>query len=292
MHKYTQFNTYHRLDKSINSLIGLIQGIALDGEINNKELGLFNLWLKEHYELRDKHPFIELIPVIESSLADGLLTEDERDDILWLCEKLLSTEFVDETTASLQMLHGILGGIAADGVVSESELKGLSNWLNDHDFLTSCWPYDEVSSLVTSVLADGKIDVSEQKLLQSFFSEFTSLLDDKTITSPLLTKEKSIEGVCASCPEIVFENSIFCFTGESKRYKRNELEALVQELGGLTSPTVTQKINYLVIGADGNQCWAYSCYGRKVEKAVELRKKGLRILIVHENDFHDAVLDN
>lgn len=51
------------------------------------------------------------------------------------------------------------------------------------------------------------------------------------------------------------------------------------------------KLNYLVIGAEGNPCWAFACYGRKVEKAVELRKKGVRVVIVHENDFHDAVLD-
>ncbi len=54
---------------------------------------------------------------------------------------------------------------------------------------------------------------------------------------------------------------------------------------------MTAKLNYLVIGAEGNPCWAFACYGRKVEKAVELRKKGIRVVLVHENDFHDAVLD-
>jgi len=28
-----------------------------------------------------------------------------------------------------------------------------------------------------------------------------------------------------------------------------------------------------------------------VEQAVELRKEGLRIMIVHERDFHDALAD-
>lgn len=37
----------------------------------------------------------------------------------------------------------------------------------------------------------------------------------------------------------------------------------------------------------GNPCWAYACYGRKIEKAMELRKKGAQILIVHEADFLD-----
>lgn len=31
--------------------------------------------------------------------------------------------------------------------------------------------------------------------------------------------------------------------------------------------------------------WAFSCYGRKVEKAVQLRKDGSQVIIVHENDF-------
>jgi len=54
---------------------------------------------------------------------------------------------------------------------------------------------------------------------------------------------------------------------------------------------VTRRVNYLVVGADGNPCWAYACYGRKVEKTVALRKKGSAILIVHENDVHDAIAD-
>ena len=54
---------------------------------------------------------------------------------------------------------------------------------------------------------------------------------------------------------------------------------------------VSRYLNYLVIGAEGNPCWSYACYGRKVEKAVELRRAGAQILLVHENDFHDAVAD-
>lgn len=53
----------------------------------------------------------------------------------------------------------------------------------------------------------------------------------------------------------------------------------------------SKKVDYLVIGAEGNPCWSYACYGRKVERAVELRKEGLRIMIVHERDFHDALVE-
>lgn len=54
---------------------------------------------------------------------------------------------------------------------------------------------------------------------------------------------------------------------------------------------MNKPVNYLIVGAEGNPCWKFSCYGRKVEKAVELRKEGSRLLIIHELDFHDAVAD-
>lgn len=288
---YMRFTSRSRLDKAINSLLGLIEGIAIDGIINTSEHGLLNIWLAEHNEYRDRHPFNELVPVVEMAIADGVMDEDERQDILWLCERLRSTTYYDETTADLQILHGILGGIAADGQVTQEELKGLREWLNEHSHLRCCWPYDEVDSLITSILQDGKVDEAEHKALQYFFGEFLSVLDDKTITAPVMSIQGSIKGVCAVCPEVVFEGSLFCFTGASTKFSRAEFVQLVEGLGGKASPSVTQKLNYLVIGAEGNPCWAYACYGRKVEKAVELRKQGARLLIIHENDFHDAVAD-
>ena len=40
----------------------------------------------------------------------------------------------------------------------------------------------------------------------------------------------------------------------------------------------------------GNEFWAFSCYGRKVEQAYEQRRKGHHIVIVHERDFWDALV--
>jgi len=98
-------------------------------------------------------------------------------------------------------------------------------------------------------------------------------------------------GLCAVCPEITFSGNKFCFTGTSFKYTRSEFFQLVKQLGGEVVNSVSAKLDYLIIGADGNPCWAYACYGRKVEKAAELRKTGSRLLLVHENDFHDAVAD-
>ncbi len=125
----------------------------------------------------------------------------------------------------------------------------------------------------------------------SFFGEFVSILDNKTIVSPSLLEGLAIVGLCAVCPEITFSDTVFCLTGQSHKYTRCEFEELISSLGGKAANSVSKKVNYLVVGSDGNPCWAYACYGRKVEKAVELRRAGHTIVIVHENDFHDAVLD-
>lgn len=288
---YFKFTHRARLEKSINSLIGIVEGIAIDGLINSSEMNFLKIWLSDHIELHDRHPFNELVPVVQQALADGILSVEEREDILWLCERLRSADYYNEVTADLQRLHALMAGIVADGVISETELRGLSHWLANHENLRTCWPYEEVSSLVTAVLGDKRIDAYERSILKEFFTEFVTVLDEKTIVRPSILQGSSLVGLCAVCPEIKVEGSTFCFTGKSNRYTRRQFSELVESLGGEVLPGVSMQLDYLIIGSDGNPCWAYACYGRKVEKAVELRKSGVRLLLVHENDFQDAVVD-
>jgi hypothetical protein len=290
---YFKYAGKSRLDKAIKSLAGIIEGIAIDGQITVEEVGFLNAWILDNDKVRNHHPFNELIPAVENALKDGALTDDEREDLLWLCRRITDERlYFDATTSDMQRLHGVLGGVLADGVVTEAELSGLRDWLADHEHLKTLWPYDEVDSLVSSVMRDGRIDDDEQRELQSFFSEFIGLADDQTITAPAIKEGTTLKGLCAVAPEIDFSGSVFCFTGASYKYSRADFEAVLSGLGGKYSKSVTKKVNYLVIGAEGNPCWAYACYGRKVEEAVNLRKSGGRIMLIHEADFHDAVLDN
>ena len=284
-----KFTGRARLEKSINSLLGMIEGIAIDREINPQELHFLDIWLEDHRALRDKHPFNELVPALEQALADRLLTDEEHQDLTWLCRRLISEEFFDHITSDLQRLHAVLGGVVADTIISVAELRGLANWIDDHDHLRGCWPYDEIGSLITTVLADRIIDADEHEMLFRYFSEFVTILDDRSIKSPPVDNAGTVMGLCAVCPEILFRDSVFCFTGASANHSRNELKAAVEARGGQVTKNPSAKVNYLVIGANGNLCWAYACYGRKVEKAVQLRKAGVKIVIIHEVDFWDAM---
>lgn len=244
-----------------------------------------------HREYRDRHPFTELLPTLSVVLADGILASEERDDLVWLCERLRSKDYYDAATADMQRLHASLAGIAADGAITKEELGALSKWLSEHEHLRRCWPYDEVDGLVLGVLRDGGIDEREHQTLLGFFSEFLSVGKRQTVVRPLMAVAATLQGVCAVTPDIKFGNSVFCFTGASNRLTRKEFAELVETLGGTFSNRVTQDLDYLVIGAEGNPTWSYACYGRKVERCIDLRKEGSQLLLVHENDFHDSVAD-
>lgn len=286
-----KFTSRERVEKSLNSLVGVVEGISIDGVINDAELSFLQAWLDDHADAQRRHPFSEVVPVVVDAIRDGVLTAEERANIKWVCGNVCSEEYVGRAAADVQRLHAVLGGIVADGVISESELDGLTEWLDEHQELRKCYPYEEIESLVTTVMQDRKIDEREHKMLKEFFADFIEIRDDKTITHAPVLDGDSVVGLCAVCPEIQFEGAKFCFTGTSSRYSRAEFGSLVEQLGGVVVDSLSAKVTYLIVGADGNPCWMYACYGRKVERAVQLRKEGAQLLIIHENDFHDAVAD-
>lgn len=285
---YYKFSWRPRLEKAINTLHGLVQGISADNKVNDAEVKSLISWVSRYSEFSERHPFNELIPKIQEVVADGIVDEEERADLLWLCKRLLpGADYYDNVTMELQELHGFLTGIMADGKITEDELASLSDWLEEHDYLRSCWPYDEVDSLVTSVMADGKIDSDEQQQLMAFFGQFANLPEHKAVAK--MDSGVSVSGVCCSCPEITIEDRLFCFTGSSDRGPRKYLVEVVEKHGGRFHAGIRKDTDYLVIGASGNPCWAYSCYGRKVEDAMQRRQQGQRLLLIHEYDFWDEV---
>lgn len=290
--EYERFTGPARLDRDMHILEGIIRGITLDGPLNSKEASALLEWCSDHDAVIDRHPFDELIPKIRAAFKEGVLDEEEREDLLWLCRQVRTPNvYYSVATADMQRLQGLLVGIAADAVITEGELHGIGSWLESVQHLRGTWPYDEIDALITGVLADGKIDAEEHRFLLHFCREFLDAMPSLLLEAPF-NEEFVRFGICAATPEIVFRERRFCFTGYSPGAERKHLEGVVTQLGGTPHPRVTKDLDYLVVGAEGNRCWAFSCYGRKVEAAMGLRKTGGRITIVHENDFWDAAEDS
>lgn len=290
---YHHFTGAKRIAKAMNSLEGIVQGLAIDRAVSSKELSALALWLGQHREFIHLHPFTEVFLRVDEILSDGIVDPEEVADILWLCNRFtVPNEHFDVVTAGMQKLQGILGGIVADGIIAPDELRGLQDWMDENDCLRSCWPYDELEAIIMAVLKDGVIDANEHRALEGFFSEFFVHFGHRALELADPPESPLIMGVCAVSPNISFRERQFCFTGASNRITRAKIEEQVLKLGGIFQPRVTRETHYLVIGAAGNPCWTYACYGRKVEQAVQLRKKGSPLLIVHENDYWDAVQDH
>lgn len=294
--EYMMFTTPAELHKAINTLRGIIAGISSSDGVSESEMQELVHWCTIHDQLKDRHPFSELLPAIETSLQDGVINEEEQSNILWLCNNFVdSAKYYDVQTSSIQFLHGLVHGLMADGELSDREVQSLKFWLDSNEFLSGSYPYDELYSIIHSIMEDKIITADERDSLIAFLSSIIDFKSSLNLAEPDyadLRKKYSISGVCAFCPEIEFQGKLFCFTGESYRATRSEIKDEVERLGGTFRTSVSKKTDYLVVGSAGNPCWAYSCYGRKIEEAVNLRKEGAHIQIINETDFWDAVWDS
>lgn len=295
MEEYRAFTTPAELHKAVNTLRGIVAGINSDAAVGNAEIQELTHWCQLHGHLRDRHPFSEIIPVVEKACEDGVITDEESKDILWLCNNFAdSNSYYDSITSSIQFLAGLVHGIMADGTLSDSEIATLKSWLNANTFLAGTYPFDEINSLLYAVLEDKVITPDEREQLMAFFGNLIEFKDSFNLTEvdfKALQEKYSIAGICAVCPEITFKDKVFCFTGESYRAKRHVMAEAVRALGGTARGNVSAKTDYLIVGNAGNPCWVYACYGRKIEEAMQLRKAGEKIVIVNETDFWDAIED-
>ena len=287
---YLRYTTRMNLDKAIHTLEGILKGIAIDGNITTDEVQELRRRHAEHIEYARRHPFSEVMPIVDAALKDGVISLEEKDDLLWVCKNLHTDSiYYDELTSDIQRLNGILHGLLADGVLTDDEIRKLSAWATENEHLKGCYPFDEIDSLLTAILADGKIEENERLHLKTFLEDF--IVVGGASQKNIGTRHLAVSGVCAMCPEITFENRSFCLTGESRKATRAEIAKKIGSIGGKVIGNIREDLDYLVVCAAGNNCWAFSCYGRKVEKAVNYRKKGARIIIAHENDLWDAIAD-
>lgn len=293
--EYRKFTKPAELHKAINTLRGIVAGLSTDSKVDSSEIQELIHWCSLHEHLRDRHPFSEILPIVESACADGVISEEEAQDILWVCSSFADNgSYYDAVTSSIQFLAGLVHGIMADAELSDREIAALQSWINANDFLAGTYPFDEINSLLMSVMRDKKIDSEEREMLMAFFSNLIEFKDSLNLVEGNfadLRQKYSVSGICAVCPEIVIDGHSFCFTGESYHGTRKEIYDTIAALGGTCKNTMSSKIDYLVVGNAGNPCWAYACYGRKIEEAVALRKAGGHVVIVNETDFWDVAED-
>lgn len=91
----------HRLDtKAMQTLLGICTGIAADEQINDKEIIYLKTWLTENNETARTWPGSAIAGRIDAILADGVITQDEKLDLLGLLRDITGNRFSETGAAA------------------------------------------------------------------------------------------------------------------------------------------------------------------------------------------------
>lgn len=80
----------------INMLLGMLTGISADHHINEVETAFLHLWIQKNVGLRDSYPASIVLEAVEDILADGIVTEGEKQSLIKLLHSIVGNRF--ETT--------------------------------------------------------------------------------------------------------------------------------------------------------------------------------------------------
>jgi len=275
-----------QLHKDLNTLYGLIVGIQVDGHINETEIELLDSWMNSIGTLKSRAPYNNLVAKINEILADGIVTVEEAEDLIWLCRSYLdynTNPYYDVITSATQQLGGFLAGISADSTINAGELNALRNWSSENATLFNTWPFDALLPAIVRIGADRQLPADEHGELLSFCHCVSAIKPTGK------AKTDTAANLLIQVVSILIQDSTFCFTGESQNYTRKELAKIVEMYGGIAAASVTAQLHYLEICDVPNPAWAFQMYGRKVEKAMNMKKKGAGPEVVFERDLLDGL---
>lgn len=93
------FNAAHRLKRATDQLIGICSGIAADGVVNEQEVAFLSTWLSENRAVCADFPGREIHARIGEIMSDGVVSKEERDDLLGILQQISGNRFIDTGSA-------------------------------------------------------------------------------------------------------------------------------------------------------------------------------------------------
>lgn len=197
--------------------------------------------------------------------------------------KIFKANLENNVSKAIDQLSGICSGILADGVVTEKEADFFAEWVRKFAPFEPVWPFTDILARVKRIFADGRCDDEEREELKGVMQALCGYVAD---AKPAETYSTGLP-LNVPCPDpIAFPDRVFTITGRFAFGTRSKVMEAVTSRGGLASDTrPTRESNYLLIGLFASRDWANTNYGRKIERAVELRDSGSGIAIISEEHW-------
>jgi len=183
-------------------------------------------------------------------------------------------------------LIGLIKGVLADGVLYQEEVVFLLKWLETNEQVREEWPANVLYPRIHAALLDGHVDEQEEQELMSLL---LATIGGNSGPSRGYASDSTSLPLSSPEPEIVFEGSVFCFTGAFNSGTRAWCVEQVESRGGLFKATISKKLDYLVIGDVGSRDWLHSTHGTKIKQAVDYRNKGAALHIISEQHWYKAL---
>jgi len=192
--------------------------------------------------------------------------------------------YKNECVRACAELAGIAEGLIVDAHLSDKEISFLNRWLETNDAATCEWPGDVIHARVHEVLADGVVTEAERIYLVNTLKLLVGGQLERIAALPKVN-QLALDEV----ERVPIVGSLFCLTGEFVYAPRERCEQAIVSRGGRVHRSVTKNINYLVVGGLGSDEWKHGNYGTKILKAMEYKRQGAPILVIHEDTWARAL---
>lgn len=91
-----------RIKKATEHLLGICSGLAADGHISESEVLFLRNWISNNADIADDWPGCVIVQRVNAILEDGLITADERMDLLETLQELSGNRFIETGTAATE----------------------------------------------------------------------------------------------------------------------------------------------------------------------------------------------
>jgi NAD-dependent DNA ligase len=91
--------------RSMQTLMGLVNGIVADAQLNEMELRYLRTWLTEHPRLLSQWPACAIASWIHDICEDGIVTQAELEYVLGNLQQLASSDFASTGSTSAEPLR-------------------------------------------------------------------------------------------------------------------------------------------------------------------------------------------
>jgi hypothetical protein len=198
--------------------------------------------------------------------------------------RLFKANLENNTSKAIDQLSGICSGILADGEVNDAEARFFAEYVRKFAAYEPVWPFTDILARVNRIFSDGHCDDDEREELKAVMEDLCGHFNQ---ADPSETYSSTLPLDTPLPNPIIFPERNFVVTGRFAYGTRRKVEEAISKLGGVSSSSApTGKTHYLVIGIFASRDWANTNYGRKIERARELRDEtGSGISIISEEHW-------